>query len=174
MKWSNSFLQVHYCRFENLSICLCSSKNDTPEISHYCSQQLSSYSPVKFAFFLKSRLLQRILLFMYICKQTFRNLYGWITREFLALRRNFLKPNFWNRTSSTLFGLEIEVGGAIVLLALLIPSPMATPLFTLQSLVNCKNMFFIITGHERESFCMFSEKVIDSKRKLEIDDPELP
>ena len=87
VKWSNSFLQVHYCRFENLSICLCSSKNDTPEISHYCSQQLSSYSPVKFAFFLKSRLLQRILLFMYICKQTFRNLYGWITREFLALRR---------------------------------------------------------------------------------------
>ena len=77
-----------------------------------------------------------------------------------------------------MFGLEIEVGGAIVLLALLlallIPSPMATPLFTLQSLVNCKNMFFIITGHERESFCMFSEKVIDSKRKLEIDDPELP
>ena len=37
-------------------------------------------------------------------------------------------PDAWNRISWTLFRLEIEVGGAIVLLAPHLPPPMATPL----------------------------------------------
>ena len=41
-------------------------------MSHPESKEFSSYSSVKIVFFLKSRLLKRILFFLYVCKQTFR------------------------------------------------------------------------------------------------------
>ena len=50
-------LKVHYCKFENLSICLCSYKNNILKTSHSEFQEFSSYLPVKFVFLLKSRLL---------------------------------------------------------------------------------------------------------------------
>ena len=50
-------LKVKQCRFENLPICSCSHENNTLKISGSYSKEFSSYSPVKFVFFLKSRLL---------------------------------------------------------------------------------------------------------------------
>ena len=52
--------------------------------------KFTSYSPVKFAFFLKSRLIFNIFFCFYVCKQIFRKLYGYITRKLLGLKmRNF-------------------------------------------------------------------------------------
>ena len=53
----NRYLKVHWCRFENLSICLCSYKNTILKVSHSESKEFSSYSPVNSVFFLKSRLI---------------------------------------------------------------------------------------------------------------------
>ena len=53
-------LKVNQCRFENLSICSicsCSHENNTLNISSSYSQEFSSYLPVNFVFFLKSKLL---------------------------------------------------------------------------------------------------------------------
>ena len=55
------YLKVHYCRFQNLSPCLSSRKNNTLKILHSESLEFSSYSPLKFVFFLKSRLLFNVL-----------------------------------------------------------------------------------------------------------------
>ena len=60
-----------------------------------------SYSPRKFSFFSKSRLIFNILLFLYVCNQTFCKLYWYITRKFLGLRtQNFQGIIFiWTQTS---------------------------------------------------------------------------
>ena len=52
-----SKLKVHWCRFENLTIYSNSYKNNTMKNSHSWPQEFSSYSSVKFVFFLKSRLI---------------------------------------------------------------------------------------------------------------------
>ena len=54
------WLKVHYCRLENLPIYFNSYEYNTLKISHSRSQEFSSYSPVMFAFFLKSRLIFNI------------------------------------------------------------------------------------------------------------------
>ena len=53
-------------------------------ILHSWLEELS-YSPVKFVFFLKSRLIFNIFYCFCVCKQTFHKLYGYITRKFLGL-----------------------------------------------------------------------------------------
>ena len=63
-------LKVHLCRFENLPIWSRSCENNTLEISHFKSWELSSYLPVKFIFFVKIRLISNI--FHCLRKQTFR------------------------------------------------------------------------------------------------------
>ena len=51
-------LKVHKWRFENLTICLCSYKNNRLIISHFQSTEFLSYLRVKFVFeLLKSRLI---------------------------------------------------------------------------------------------------------------------
>ena len=53
---------------------------------------ISSYLRVKFVFFLKIRPLFKsfFLLFTYVCKQTFRKLYGQITYELVGVLRRKL------------------------------------------------------------------------------------
>ena len=67
--YTDLFLKVHYCRFENLLICLCSYKNNTLKIARSSFYAYSSYLPVKFVNFLKSRLIFNIL----YCFWTFVN-----------------------------------------------------------------------------------------------------
>ena len=64
-------LKVHQCRFENHPICSCSYKNNTLKILHPHSEEFSSYSPVKFVFFLKSRLLFNVC--YCVCLQSLRS-----------------------------------------------------------------------------------------------------
>ena len=60
---------MQICRFENIGICSGSFRNTTLKISHSLSLECSSYLPVKFVFYLKSK--KHIQLFLYVCKQTF-------------------------------------------------------------------------------------------------------
>ena len=71
------WLKVHYCRLENLPIYFHSYEYNTLKISHSRSQEFLSYSPVMFAFFLKSRLIFNIFycFFMFVNKH-FENFTG--------------------------------------------------------------------------------------------------
>ena len=53
-------LTVHWWTFENLPICLCSYKNITLKMAHPKFSEFSSYLPVRFINFLKSRLIFNI------------------------------------------------------------------------------------------------------------------
>ena len=78
---------------------------NTLKNSHSKSKEFLSYSPVKFSFFLKSRLIFNISYWLCVCKQTFCKLYWCITREFLRLKtRNFQGITFiWTQTYKTIF-----------------------------------------------------------------------
>ena len=52
--------KIYQCRFENLSICFSSYKNNNLKISYSESKEFSSYLPVKFVNFLKSKLIFNI------------------------------------------------------------------------------------------------------------------
>ena len=55
-------IKVHWCRFENLSICFYWYKNNILKVLH---SEFSSYSPAKFVFFLKSRLLFSVFYYFF-------------------------------------------------------------------------------------------------------------
>ena len=76
----------------------------------------------------------------------------------------------WNRNYWTLFGLEIELGGI---------APWLRPPCTCTChIINLSKLqiyvFHYCKAWEKANFCKFFEKVKASKRKLKIDDPELP
>ena len=72
------------------------------KISHSESWEFSSYPPVKFVFFLKSRVYYsrvHILLFLYVCKQIFRRSKVRISQRVkVAIMRNLRDTIFYMRT----------------------------------------------------------------------------
>ena len=67
---ASTSLKVHYCRFENLPICVCSNKNNIyPENFAFLIQRIIELFAHEICKFLKSRLIFNIL--YCFCKQTF-------------------------------------------------------------------------------------------------------
>ena len=78
-----------------------SHKNNTVKISHSESWEFSSYPPVKFVVFLKSRVYySRVhILFLYVCKQIFRRSKVRISQKVkVAIMRNLRDTIFYMRT----------------------------------------------------------------------------
>ena len=86
-----------FCRFENLPISSCSYKNTTLKISHSWSQEFSSYSPLKFVFFVKSRLIFNVsLCFTMFVYKHFTNFRGIQLENSYALKWIYIEMNIYS------------------------------------------------------------------------------
>ena len=91
-KWIHVFVKS-LSSFETLLTCwklktVASIMSGYNQGMRYFFDRTNYFHVVNFAFFLKISLLFNV--FLYVCKQTFRKLYGYITREFWELRmQNF-------------------------------------------------------------------------------------